>query len=116
MNRHTSGKTTRHVVLRNVKDSDGTRLLEASLHANGDVVIEGRDYGDGVERIFGVREYEWIWTIPATEIPVLLRALDWSGDVLTALGQRFSGERAADLGPFLDANRVVTKRWSRLGE
>ncbi len=108
--------TTYHVILRNVNDSDGSRLLEASINRNGEVVIEGRDYGDGVERIFGVREYEWIWTIPAAEVPVLLRALDASGDVLSAISHRFSGERAADIGPFLEANGVATERWSRLGD
>jgi len=56
--------TTSHVVLRDVKDSDGSRLLEATLTSEGDLVIEGWDFGAGVERIFGVREYEWVWTIP----------------------------------------------------
>ena len=48
--------TTSHVVLRDVKDADGSRLLQASLTSGGDIVIEGRDFGAGVERIFGYRE------------------------------------------------------------
>ena len=64
-----------HVVLRRVKDADGSRLLEASLTVDGDLLIEGWDLGDGVERIFGVREYEWAWTIRAANLPALLSAL-----------------------------------------
>jgi hypothetical protein len=95
--------TTSHVVLRDVKDADGSRLLQASLASGGDIVIEGRDYGAGVERVFGVREYEWAWTIPAASVEDLRHALPASGDVLSALRDRFSGENAAELGAFLVA-------------
>jgi hypothetical protein len=108
--------TTSHVVLRNVKDADGSRLLQASLTSEGDVVIEGRDFGDGVERVFGVREYEWAWTIPAASVDDLLSALPASGDVLSALRGRFSGENAAELGAFLESHGIATDRWSRLGD
>jgi hypothetical protein len=105
-----------HVVLRRVKDADGSRLLEASLTVEGNVLIEGWDLGDGVERVFGVREYEWTWTIPAASIPALLRALGVTDHVLAALQARFSGENAALLGPFLEENEIPTNRWSRLGD
>src|SRR6266849_546325 len=86
--------TTFHVILRKVNDSDGSRLLKASLNSMGDVIIEGRDYGAGVERVFGVREYEWAWTIPAASVPALLHALEATSDVLSAISRRFSGDRA----------------------
>lgn len=108
--------TSSHVILRKVNDSDGSRLLEASVNPSGDVVIEGRDYGSGVERIFGVREYEWIWTIPAAMVPALLHALEASDDVLSALSRHFSGDNAAELGSFLEANGIAAARWSRLGD
>ena len=109
--------TTSHVVLRDVKDADGSRLLQASLTSGGDIVIEGRDYGPGVEQVFGVREYEWVWTIPAASVGDLLRVLPApAGDVLAAFRDRFSGERAADLGTFLESNGIPTERWSRLGD
>jgi len=107
---------TTHVVLRRVKDADGSRLLEASLTVEGDVLIEGSDFGAGVERAFGVREYEWAWTIPASSIPALLRALGATDNVLAALAERFSGENAALLGSFLESNAIPTDRWSRLGD
>ena len=109
--------TTSHVILRDVKDADGSRLLQASLTSGGDIVIEGRDYGAGVERIYGYREYEWVWTIPAASVGDLLRVLPApAGDVLAAFRDRFSGENAAELGAFLEAHGIATDRWSRLGD
>lgn len=107
----------RHVVLRDVENSDGSRRLTAALTSEGDLVIEGRDYGAGVEAVFGVREYEWAWTIPAASVESLLQALQAAtDDVLAALRERFGGEHAADLGTFLESNRIPAERWSRLGE
>jgi hypothetical protein len=106
----------RAVVLRDSEDAEGTRLLEASLSSDGDILIQGRDYGDGVEKVLGVREYEWAWKIPADQLPVLLRALEADDDVLSALKRRFSGNDAAHLGPFLDAHGIATEKWSRLGD
>ena len=108
--------TTRHVVLREVENVDGSRLLTAALTSEGDLVIEGRDYGPGVERVFGVREYEWVWTIPADSVGTLLRVLQATDDVLAACRNRFSGEHAADLGTFLESNGIPIERWSRLGD
>jgi hypothetical protein len=106
----------RVVVLRDDEDAEGTRLLEAFLNGDGDILIRGRDYGDGVERILGMREYEWAWKIPAGHVPALLRALEADDDVLSALKRRFSGNDAADLGEFLDAHGIATEKWSRLGD
>jgi len=108
--------TTSHVVLRDVKDPDGSRLLEATLTSEGDLVIEGWDFGAGVERIFGVREYEWVWTIHAASVGALLHALQATGDVLSALKDRFSAENASELGAFLESHGIATDRWSRLGD
>src|SRR5215207_7862885 len=105
-----------HVVLRRIKDADGSRLLEASLTNAGDVLIEGWDFGDGVERALGVREYEWAWTIPAASVPALLRALAVTDNVLAALEMRFSGDNAALLDSFLAAHGIPTQRWSRMGD
>jgi hypothetical protein len=107
---------TTHVVLRRVKDADGSRLLEASLTVEGSVLITGTDLGDGVERLFGVREYEWAWTIPSAAVPALLHALGATDNVLSALEARFSGDNAALLGSFLEAHEIPTNRWSRLGD
>jgi hypothetical protein len=107
---------TTHVVLRDEKQPHDSRLLEASLNSAGDVVIEGRDWGDSVEQILGEREYEWAWTIASADVPALLSALGGAGNVLSALQARFSGERAGELSTFLETHAIPTQRWSRLGD
>lgn len=107
---------TTHIVLRDEKSARDSRLLEASLNRNGDVVIAGRDWGDGVEEILGEREYEWAWSIAAADVPALLNALGATGNVLTALQAQFSGERAGELSAFLETEGIPIKYWSRLGD
>ena len=108
--------TTTHIVLRDEKQPNDTRLLEASLNSTGDVVIEGRDWGDSVEQILGEREYEWAWTIASADVPALLKALGATDNVLVALQAQFSGERAGELSAFLETHAIPTRYWSRLGD
>ncbi len=108
--------TTTHVVLRDEKQPNDSRLLEAYLNAAGNVVIAGRDWGDSVEEILGEREYEWAWTIASADVPALLKALGATGNVLSALQERFSDDKAGELSTFLETQTIPTQRWSRLGE
>ena len=104
------------VVLRDIDDAQGIRYLEASLSSDGELRIEGQDLGSGVEEIFGLREYEWVWTVRAHNVPKLLRALGAKSDVLSALSERFTGERADELMPFLDSQGIPYEVWSRIGD
>lgn len=104
------------VVLRDTRDADGSRRLVARLVANGDLVIEGQDLGDAVERAFGAREYEWTWTIAASELATLRAALGIDDDLLPALQRRFGGAAAAGLGRFLEAHGIRVSGWSRTGD
>lgn len=108
--------TTTHVILRDERQGTDTRLLEASLTSNGDVLIEGRDWGDGVEQIFGEREYEWKWTIAAADVPALLNAIGTAGDVLAILQAQFGGEKAGGLAAFLQEHAIPIRAWSRLAD
>jgi len=110
-------ETTRRLgVLRQMRDAKGTRDLGVRLE-QGAVVIEGRDYGDGVEAHFGPgnREYEWVWTVLASEVPKLRKALG-SEDPIAGLAARFSDEKAADLKSFLDEAGIRLEAWSRVGD
>ncbi|MCA9980923.1 MAG: hypothetical protein KDD89_08820 [Anaerolineales bacterium] len=111
-------KQTRYVILRDIQEAGGSRLLSASLTNEGDVLIEGRDFGDGVARFTGSREYEWAWRIPHTAVSALQHALGIRppDDLLLALQAQFSGENAAELGNFLETHDIPTTRWSRLGD
>ena len=113
MNRRSEMRT---VVLRNERDENGGRLLEATYNGHGDLVIQGRDWGTEVARFWGGTEYEWAWTIRAAEIPTLLAALDLKEDPILGLKSRFSDENAADLGDFLDEHAIAVERWSRVGD
>lgn len=104
------------VILRDVNEPGDTRHLEARYNETGDLVIEGQDIGETVERLLGGREYEWVWTIRAADFPRLIAALDDGSHVLDALERRFAGDRAHELKGFLDEHGVVYEAWSRVGE
>ena len=104
------------VVLRQISDKDGTRYLSAKLAEGGDIVIEGQDLGDGVQRIFGVREYEWVWTIRSANVSKVRDLLGGQEDVIAAIADRFSGSNAASLWTFLEDNSVPMEVWSRKGD
>ena len=104
------------VVLREERSKTDIRHLSAGYAANGDLRIEGQDLGDGVQRIFGYREYEWGWTIWAADLPKLAEALGVTSDVLKALAASYSGDNAANLGAFLEDHGVPFETWSRIGD
>ena len=104
--------TKKSVVLRNANN----RHLEASISADGDLVIKGQDLGPEVESFFGYSEYEWVWTVSAANRDRLLLALGAKTDLLSALGERFSGERAGDLQDFLESEGIEYSAWSRVGD
>ena len=109
----------KRVVLRDVHDEDGVRHLEARLTDAGDLVIEGQDLGDGVERFYGagIREYEWAWTIRRTHLDLLARALQTEvALVLGELEKRFSHPNCPALEAFLNTHGIPMERWSRLGD
>jgi len=104
--------TSKSIVLRN----SSNRHLEASINAEGDLVIEGQDLGSEVEGIFGYSEYEWAWTISASDCDRLLVALGAKSDLLSALGERFSGKHAANLQSFLESEGIEFEAWGRIGD
>lgn len=103
----------KRVVLRDSRDENGTRFLEARLEG-AQVVIAGQDLGRGVEAALGegIREYEWEWRMSAARVSEALGG----GEVLAQLAARFSGADAAHLGAFLDEAGIERHTWSRMGE
>lgn len=105
---------TRKVVLRDIEDRLGIQHLQATLTPDGDLVFEGQDIEKGVEETLGSKEHEWAWTIRAPDIAALLQAMGTTGDMLSALKERFSGEKAADIKSFLEGHGIPHDFWSRM--
>ncbi|MBN2493425.1 MAG: hypothetical protein JXR96_02440 [Deltaproteobacteria bacterium] len=110
----------RTVTLREIRDEHGLRYLGVRIDENGDLVIEGQDLGSGVESFWGegASEYEWIRQVKARDLPRLLEALGAKpeADLLSLLGERFSGDRASELERFLKAHAIPSEFWSRVGD
>jgi hypothetical protein len=104
------------IILRQEGSKNDSRYLSAELKNNGDLVFEGQDIGNGVKAIFGMSEYEWYWTVKATDIETLQNALGSQGPILELLKQNFSNEKAADLYAFLNNNNIPFESWSRMGD
>ena len=104
------------VILRDERASKDSRYLEASLSADGDLVIHGSDWGAEVARIWGDSEYEWFWTIRAKDLPVFEAALQAQNNLLDVLKMNFSDENAANLSSFMDQHDIKYEFWSRIGE
>ena len=104
------------VILREERKSGDYRFLRAEIKENGDLVFEGHDLGSGVEGTFGYTEYEWYWTVKASDIPKLQKAIGGKGGILKLLEQNFSNDKAADLCTFMQDNDVPFESWSRIGD
>lgn len=53
------------VALRNERDGNDRRNLDAKIDASGDLVLSGQDLGPKVREFFHTDEYEYSYTIPA---------------------------------------------------
>ncbi len=108
------------VALRNQRDADGVRHLEATRRPDGGILIEGQDLGPGVERAFGpgLTEYEWAWAIAPDAVPAAVAALDGQegDDPLRLLKGWFDAHGRIDPGTHLRAAGVPVEFWSRIGD
>lgn len=108
------------VVLRDTRDADGTRHLEADRRPGGAIVIAGQDLGPGVERAFGpgLTEYEWAWSIGPEAMPAMVAALGGveGDDPLLLLQAWHDANGGRDPGVHLRETGVPVQFWSRVGD
>ena len=110
---------TTSVVLWQTRDAGGTRYLDATLTAEGELVIAGQDLGPGVEQVFGegLIEYEYALTVAAADVPALAAALGATGgDVLAALQATFGRGQVIGPAALLDEHDIPYEFWSRVGD
>jgi hypothetical protein len=110
----------RIVVLRDETYGQDRRSLEAYVQPNGDFVIDGQDLGSLVEQVFGegIREYEWIRTVPAAEVPRLCELLGAPahGNVLDALEAWLTRHEPRQLEQLIQEQGISNTFWTRMGD
>lgn len=111
---------TRSVVLGRSRRAGTSRLLEASIGADGRLRIDGQDLGRDVAGLFGsgLSEYEWSWTIAAADVTAALAALGASSDAdpLAALAAWAAQHPGEDPGRALREAGVAVAFWNRVGD
>ncbi len=104
------------LVLTDVRDEDGTMWRAITLTEDGGLAIVGHDYGTGVERIFGCKEYEFERRLSASEVVTLrqLLAVPTDGDLLAAIRSQFPSTH--DLESFTEEHGIPGEMWNRIGD
>ena len=104
------------LVLRDVRDENGSSRREVRLSDDGGLAILGHDLGRGAEGIFGENdEYEFQRRLSPTETRALRRLLGVAtdGDLLDAIESRFTSTN--DLETFLVESALPGEFWNRIG-
>jgi hypothetical protein len=104
------------VMLREEHGKKGSRYFSASYRPGGNLIFEGQDLGAGVREVFGFFEYEWVWTVHASSLPALKKALGNPRDLLLALKKNFSNDNAENLDTFLADHNITYEKWNRIGD
>ncbi len=104
------------VVLRDAADVDGTMWRAVTLTEDGGLALRGHDLGPGVQRIFGMGEYEFERRLSAAETRDLctLLGVPPGGDVLTSIAERFPG--SGGLEDFMLQHGIEGRFWNRIGD
>lgn len=100
-------------------DDEGLYHRTVTLRGDGSLVLEGQDLGRGVSDIFGYKEYEFVRTIAADQVPEVRRMLGVTRDkeLRAALEERFArpgGSRGFEQS--LEAHNIPSEFWSRIGD
>jgi hypothetical protein len=105
-------------VLVKCKDESGTTFRALHLDADGSLIIEGQDVGDGVEAIWGqgVREYEFQRRLEPDAVAQLRAVLGI--DAATPLLHGISGRvrTTVELEHLIAAEGIESTFWSRIGD
>ncbi len=108
------------VVLRDLRDDQGTRSLTASRDPKGGIRIDGQDLGRGVEHAFGAgfSEYEWGWVIAPEALPAMIGTLGGHDgeDPLNLLATWSAAHGGADPGSHLRDAGIPVAFWNRIGD
>lgn len=106
------------IILQQLKQPGRNWSLSAHLNAAGDLIFEGHDLSNDLPGIFGagVREYEYVITVRAAELPGLQQVLDGGTDLLQALKVCFGPPDSLPVRTFLEDHEIIFEFWSRMGD
>ena len=87
------------IALRADEKGPNRSYLDASLNAEGNLVLAGQDLGPVTAIVSSDGEYEYWITVKAEHFPQLLALLEASpdADVLEVLAEHWTGERSYEL-------------------
>ena len=108
------------ITLRSERDAPGSRRLDLRRDDAGNIRLEGQDLGNQVEAFWGkgLREYEWVHTIPAGQDRKIRDALGGAvgSDMVRLISQWCADHDADNLKRTLQAHGVKIERWSWVTE
>ena len=104
------------IVLRDEKTEGDARRLTVYDHEGG-VRLDGWDYGDLVEKYQGGREYEWLVTVAARDVPALVAALGGTSgeDVFEVIRRTCTTDPNHLFSVIVDRN-IPHEWWHRVGD
>ena len=106
------GRAVRRIILRDSRDSGGTRLETAQIEDDGTLRITGHDTGSRVTEFFGtaITSYEWVYLVAPARVDALLRLLGGAehDDVLDALAAYYQ-QRGGQLSELMRGPEVAAE-------
>ena len=99
---------SRIIKLREERNEQGARYLDAYVDTDGDLHLDGQDLGPATSLVSGDGEYEWFKTVAAKDVPALLGLLGARpGDgILDVLEANWSGPRSHELEKLLGESKI----------
>ncbi len=108
-------RADRSVTMRVDRRPDLVSYLDAKLNRNGDLVLEGQDIGESVERMLGSDDYEYTTTYGKADLRRVLEALDEDpeSDIIEVIVARWCGTaRSFELERRLADANIPHEKWS----
>ena len=105
----------RSVTMRVDRRVDLVSYLDAKVNRDGDLVLEGQDIGEHVERMLGSDEYEYVTTYRRADLPMVLEALgeEPGTDMMEAIVARWCGTAESfEFERRLTEADIPHERWS----
>jgi hypothetical protein len=96
----------------------GSRSVWLRLTREGQLILEGQDLGGAPVKLFGMREYEWAWSLLPQQISTLLEILCLgeigSADRLQSIADALKKRKREEVESLFE--NAGAKFWNRIGD